>query len=313
MAYKLSEINRRASEDPVAFVAEFDAKYSANVVRAADKIISNLDKSKIVLLSGPSGSGKTTTAKNIEIALEKRGITTHTISLDNYFRDVDPLTSPRGPDGEYDFESPDCLDTDLLIKHFYDLDHGTEIMVPKFEFHHQKRNDARAVPLRIVGDEVVIFEGIHALNDILTEQGEGVLATKVYISARSNIEHNGKVVFKGTWMRIVRRAIRDRQFRDTPPSRTFRMWESVRVGEKKYISPFKNKADIIFDSSFMYEVPVLKNRAASLFEDIDPATQRFAEIMDMKKSFELFETIDEALVPPESLLREFLGGGNIKY
>jgi uridine kinase len=310
MAYLLEEINRRVLEEPEAFVRESDAVYEANVRRAADAILANMPRSRIVLISGPSGSGKTTTAKNIELELVGKGVITHTISLDNYFRDVDPETSPRDENGDYDFESPNCLDIPLLTQHFQDLDMGREVMVPKFEFRNQRRNPDRAVPLRLNRNEIAIFEGIHALNDKLTLHGEGRLATKVYVSARSNIEHGGRVVFKGTWMRIIRRAIRDKQFRGAGAAYTFKLWENVRRGEKKYISPFKNTADIIFDTSLPYEVPALKRIAAELFADkIDPEIPRYQEVRQIEKAFELFEELDVSFVPPTSLLREFMGGG----
>jgi len=313
MAYKLEEINRRVLREPEEFVGECDEAYARNVIRASEKIAENIKKSRIVLLSGPSGSGKTTTAKNIEAALEKMGIVTYTISLDDYFRDVDPDTSPRDENGDYDFESPECLDIPLLTQHFLDLDLGREIMVPKFEFKRQKRNPDRAMPLRLAENEIAIFEGIHALNEKITSHGEGRFATKVYISARSNIESQGEVVFKGTWMRITRRALRDMQFRGAGPAVTFKMWENVRRGEKKYISPYKNSADIIFDSSLPYEVPALKPFAKDLFKDIAEDTLRYNEIRAIEKAFDLFEPLDERYIPKTSLLREFIGGGIYHY
>jgi uridine kinase len=313
MAYYLETINRRVLEEPKAFVRECDEKYDKNVIDASLKIADNIKRSRIVLLSGPSGSGKTTTAKNIEAALEKIGIVTHTVSLDDYFRDVSPETTPRDENGNYDFESPECLDIPLLTQHFLDLDMGREIMVPKFEFRNQKRNPTRARPLRLAENEIAIFEGIHALNEKITSHGEGRFATKVYISARSNIELNGRVVFKGTWMRITRRAVRDMKFRGASPAATFGMWESVRRGEKKYISPFKNSADIIFDSSLQYEVAVLKKYRDVLFSDIPKDTLRYEEIREMERAFDLFEQLDESYVPGTSLLREFIGDGIHQY
>ena len=313
MAYKLEDINHRVLEDPKLFIEECDAVYEQNVKRASEAIVANYERSRIVLLSGPSGSGKTTTAKNIEMALKGFGIVTHTISLDNYYRDVDPERTPRNADGVYDFESPDLLDTELLVQQFLDLDMGKEIMIPKFEFRNQKRNTERAVPLHLNDNELVIFEGIHALNDRLTAYGEGRLAEKVYISARSNIEKDGKTVFKGTWMRIIRRAIRDRQFRGASASETFMMWDNVRRGEKMYISPFKNTADIVFDSSLPYEVPALKRLAKDLFGNIAPDTPRYREIRQIEKAFDLFEELEEEYIPRTSLLREFMGGGIHSY
>ena len=136
----------------------------------------------------------------------------------------------------YDFESPELLDLPLLAEHFRALDAGEQIMVPHYDFDSRRRDLAAAKPLRLGKNELAIFEGIHALNSGITGRGSGERAAKVYISARSNVESDGKVVFKGTWMRILRRAIRDERFRATPAARTFAMWENLRVGEKKYIS-----------------------------------------------------------------------------
>ena len=313
MVYRLEDINRRVLEDPERFVQECDTAYEKNVLRAAEAIVANIERSRIVLLSGPSGSGKTTTAKNIELALKKFGIVTHTISLDNYYKDVDPEKTPRNADGIYDFESPELLDTELLVQQFLDLDQGKEISIPKFEFKNQKRNPDRAVPLHLNDNEIAIFEGIHALNDRLTAHGEGRLAEKIYISARSNIEKDGKVVFKGTWKRIIRRAIRDRKYRDASAQETFMMWDNVRRGEKKYISPFKHTADIMFNTALPYEVPALKRFAKDLFDDIAPETPRYNEIRQLEKALELFEDLDEKYIPRTSLLREFIGGGIHSY
>ncbi len=307
MAYKLEEINRRVREEPAEFVAECDRKYFGNVRRAAETIAGNIGKSRVVLLSGPSGSGKTTTAHNIDAELERMGIKTHTISLDDYYKDVDPETSPRDEWGNYDFESPECLDIELLTKHFNMIGAKETIYVPKFIFTEQRRDPVETRPLHIGENEVAIFEGIHALNSDVCGHGEGKNATKVYISARSNIEENG-VVFKGTWIRILRRAIRDRQFRGTSPAETFGMWENLRRGEKKYISPHKNSADVIFDSSLQYEVSVLKTFADGLFDGIRENVPRYNEIMKLRDALELFEPLSADYLPPTSLIREFIGG-----
>jgi len=309
MAYKLDEINRRVQSEPAEFVAECDAVYASNVARAAEKIAKNIKVSHVVLLSGPSGSGKTTTARNIEARLESMGIVSHTISLDDYYKDVNPLTAPRTASGELDFESPDCLDLALLGESFRALNTGCEVMIPYFDFPSQKRDMNRARPLRLGENEIAIFEGIHALNNQITAGEEGHRAAKVYISARSNIENGGKTVYKGTWMRIIRRAVRDMKFRGASPALTFGMWENLRDGEKKYISPYKNTADVVFDSSLMYEVNALKPFTDGLFDDVAPTIERYAELCELRHALELFSPLDEKFVPETSLIREFIGGG----
>jgi len=308
MAYQLKEINDAVRSDPKGFVEECDAAFAKKIERAARKIADNRVNSRIVLLSGPSGSGKTTTAKKIEAELERMGIRSHAIAMDNYFLDVDPETAPRNRDGEIDYESPFCLDMNLLNKHFNMLDRGEKIHVPKYEFARQMRSAVASRSLRLGKDEIAIFEGIHALNDIIT--GKNPKATKLYISARSNVlDEEGDVVFKGTWMRLARRTVRDAKFRAWEPQVTMKHWAGVRRGEKLYISPFKENADIMFDSSLPYEVCVMKNYAHPAFEALSPDMERYEEIRHLLEAYPKFEALGEEYVAPDSLLREFIGGG----
>lgn len=311
MAYQLQEINRRIQSDVVEFLAECDENYAQRVALAADKILSNLEHSPIVLLSGPSGSGKTTTAMKIAEELQRRGVNTHAIAMDNYFKTIHPKTAPRTPEGAIDYESPLCLDMELLDQHFTALTNGEEILIPKYEFVRQMRNDSRGTPLKLGKNEIAVFEGIHALNDQITAQHPE--ATKLYISARSNVNDGATLRFKGTWMRLTRRVVRDYNFRGTDATDTLDMWANVRRGEKLYISPYKNKADIMFDSSFPYEVSVMKHYALPMLQSIPEENVRRAELIDMVQSFEYFDPIDPALVAKDSLLREFIGGGSYQY
>ena len=309
MAYQLAEINRRAAADPAEFLAQCDLEFQSKVSAAADKIVSRLSMSPIVLLSGPSGSGKTTTALKIEEELEKRGVNTHTISLDNYFKTLDRRTAPRTPEGDIDFESPLCLDMELLDDTFTKLSRGEWVVVPKFEFARQMRNDSRGTLLKLDRNEIAIFEGIHALNDDIA--GRHPEATTLYISARSDILEGEALRFKGTWMRLARRTVRDAKFRSWEPEVTIKMWANVRRGEKLYISPFKDNADIQFDSSLPYEVSVIKAFALPLFQKLhlSQGMERYEEIRHLVEAYPKFETLDEKYVAPDSLIREFIGGG----
>ena len=306
MPYRLDQINQAVRQDPAAFMAAGDAAFHEKVCRAADLIQSHRDKSPVVLLSGPSGSGKTTTAGMINAELERRGIHTHTISMDDYFLTPDPNTAPRTPDGEMDFESPLMLDLALLDDHFSRLARGEEILVPHFEFARRMRNDSKGTPLRLGPDEVAIFEGIHALNTTIT--GKHPEATRLYISARSDVvDGKGKVCFKGTWMRLTRRAVRDYNFRGTDVKGTLDMWANVRRGEKLYISPYKQTAHMLFDSSLPYEVSVMACYARPLLAAVPEENQRRHELLELIASFDRFEPIDPATVPAASLLHEFIG------
>ena len=311
MAYQLQTINESIRADVKGFLRQCDESYQRRVETAADRIMERMSESPVVLLSGPSGSGKTTTALKIEEELEKRGFTAHTISLDNYFKTLDPKTAPRTPQGDIDFESPLCLDMELLDETFTRLSRGEEVVVPKFEFARQMRNDAKGRPLKLEKNEIAIFEGIHALGPGIA--GPHPEATKLYISARSNVLEGDALRFKGTWMRLTRRAVRDYNFRGTDVSETLAMWANVRRGEKLHISPYKNTADIIVDSSLPYEVSVMKNYALPILKAVPAENQRRAELLDMIAAFDCFEAIDPELVAKESLLREFIGGGSYKY
>lgn len=310
MAYVLSKLNDAVRSDPQGFVQESDEGYNKKIETAARKIADNLSKSRIVLLSGPSGSGKTTTAKKIEARLEQMGVRSHAVSMDNYFKTVDPETSPRNREGQIDYESPFCMDMDLLNQHFAALDRGEKILIPKFEFARQMRSDIKSQPLQLGKDEVAIFEGIHALNDIIT--GRNPDAAKVYISARSDIlGDDGSVVFKRTWLRLERRTVRDSKFRAWKADVTVKMWANVRRGEKLYISPFKDNASIMFDSTLPYEINVIRAFAQPLFDHlrVSPEMERYEEVRHLAEAYPQFEILDEKYVAPDSLIREFIGGG----
>ena len=309
--YYIEEINRRAAGDPEGFARECEAIFNRKVEEVAATISERSTVSRVVFLSGPSGSGKTTTAKKICDALEGIGVHAHTVSMDKYYITQDPETIPRTGDGEIDYESPYCLDLELLIEHFAVLERGDEVIIPHFSFKIQARDPSKAEPLKLGRDEIVIFEGIHALNDILVKKHPN--AFKLYISARSDIMSGGEICFKRTWTRLLRRVVRDGLFSGAVASDTLGMWANVRRGEKEYISPFKYRADVLFDSSMQYEVPVMKRLALVAFNNIPDDTERIEELRGMVPELKRFEEIDHACVPANSILREFIGGGIYKY
>ena len=305
MPYSLTRLNEAVRSDPAAFARECDAAFAKKVENAAKKIADHRGESHVVLLSGPSGSGKTTTALKIEERLRNMGIETHTISMDDYFKTMDPETAPRNRYGEIDFESPFFLDVDLLNRHFAMLDRGETIHVPKYEFARQMRSDIMSQPLRLGPDDLAIFEGIHALNDIIV--GKNPHAFRLYIAARSNlVDDDGNIVFQHAWLRLCRRLVRDYQFRGCDAGFTLKLWDNVCRGEKLYISPYKENAHIMFDSSLAFEFAVLKPVVVPLLEAI-PAG-KYAVVDDMLRGFARIEAMDEKYVAPDSLAREFLGG-----
>ena len=306
MAYKLDEINLRTVRDPKEFMEECDAVYMQRLEEAVRRILDNKKRSPIILLSGPSGSGKTTTSMKIAEAMEKHGICAHYVAMDDYFKTVDHST-PRTPEGELDLESPLCLDMELLNRHFSQLAMGERIYVPKYEFSRRMRIQEPSKSIKLGPDEMVIFEGIHALNTMITDVHPE--AFKLYISARSDVEFQGSIVFKRTWFRLVRRMVRDYKFRGSDPLETMSMWGNVRRGELHYISPYKDQADFRFDTSFAYEPAVFNVTATKLFQAVPEGIDRFDELRKVLPALQLFGVIDEDLVADDALIREFIGGG----
>ena len=305
MPYSLKELNEAVRSDPSGFAQQCDDAFTQKVASAAEKIAAHRTQSHIILLSGPSGSGKTTTALKIEEQLEQMGIGTHTVSMDNYFKTLDPETCPRNRDGEIDYESPFCLDVDLLNRHFALLDRGETIYVPKYEFARQMRSDIFAQPLCLGPNELAIFEGIHSLNDIIV--GKNPQAFKLYIAARSDIiDEDGTVIFQRSWTRLCRRIVRDYKFRGSDAAFTLKLWENVRRGERLYIAPYRENADIMFDSSLPFSVSALKPFVVPLLEEIPRGKYQVVE--EMLRGFEKIEVLDEKYIPPKSLSREFIGG-----
>ncbi len=304
--YELAEVNRRIKEDSKEFLRDCDALLKRSVEIAAESIKIHMKVSPIVLLSGPSGSGKTTMSKMLEQELDSQGISTVAVSMDNYFRSIDPETTPRAPSGEYDFESPKCLDMELINEHFSAIMRDEIIRIPHFTFATQKRSTSRFTPLRLKDNEIVIFEGIHAFNDEITKVHPE--AFKLYISASSGFERGGKLFFESNWLRLVRRLVRDDNFRGSSAEFTLKMWANVLRGEKLYIEPNIYKANIALDTTLPYEVSLMKRYAEELFHRLPCNYPNQAEIEKIHAAFQFFESVSPALVGPESLLREFIGG-----
>jgi len=309
MAYSLGGINEAVRSDPREFSRRCDEEFQKKVHTAAEKIAEHRSESRIILLSGPSGSGKTTTALKIEDTLKAMGVMTHTVSMDNYFNTIDPETAPRNREGAVDFESPFCLDIELLNRHFAMLDRGETIHVPKYEFARQMRSDIMSQPLRLGRDELVIFEGIHALNDVII--GKNPKAFKLYIAARSSVTDEGSVVFDHAWLRLCRRIVRDHNFRGSSAEFTMKMWDNVRRGEKLYISPYKENADLMFDSSLECEFSVLKPHVVPLLEELPRGKYLVAD--QIQKAYEKIEGMEDTYLAPDSLAREFVGGSTYTY
>lgn len=307
----LEETNRRIRDDPAGLIEESERNYSRQISEVADQIIANMEKSPVVLLAGPSGSGKTTSAFRIEDELERRGVTTHSVSLDNYFKTVDPHTVPRTPDGDIDLESPLCLDMELLDDHFGKLARGEEIRIPRYVFARQIRDPSRSQPLRLQKNEIAIFEGIHALNTDLTSPHPE--AFKLYVTASSSFWIDQECILTRRQLRLMRRVVRDFNFRGADAAYTLEMWPNVIRGEELYIDPYKLTADDWINSTMPYEIAVMKTVAGTLFSDLITGHYVNEELYGIVPALMLFESMDPSLTPDSSLLREFIGGGIYNY
>jgi uridine kinase len=305
--FDFQDIETKVRTDPRGFIAECDHVLNGRMTRAAARIASDIAQKPVVLLAGPSGSGKTTTAHKLAEELEWVGIKAHVVSMDDYFLTVNHETHPRDPKGEIDYESPDCLDISLLNTHFKALTAGAEVLIPRFNFAKQSRDETRTAPLRLKRDEIAIFEGIHALNPLLLPGGSDGSKWRIYASARANVRDGQLLMYKGTWLRLTRRLIRDYKFRGWDGGTTMKVWANVRRGEKKHISPYKESADIKIDTALAYEIPVLRDFALSLLRDVPDDAERTPELCQIAPLLECFPSLPSKWVSRRALIREFIG------
>ena len=307
MLIDINSINSAVKLDAAKYIESCDENFNRRISDAANLIEEKMKIGPLVLLSGPTASGKTTSALMIAEALREKGINAHTVSLDDYFNDVEPGVTPMSEDGGYDFESPLCLDLPLLDEHFDALSRGEGIDVPSFDFPTQKRKRGVTHHIDAGKDRIVIFEGIHALGELVG--GRHPEATRVFVNAASDIVKEGEPCFYGRRIRLARRLMRDYRVRGATPEYTLELWDNVRKNEIKNILPAAETADLVIDSTLGYEVGVMKTVAMPMLRAVSPYANRYNQVAEMIERFELFEEIDPALVPPSSLLREFIGGG----
>ena len=309
MIYDLSLINSRVVSDPVDFVEDCDAAFRRRIDRLAKRIIYRMWRTdcRIMLVCGPSASGKTTTAMKLDRALEKQGIVAHVLSMDNYYKTLDIDSCPRTPSGEPDLESPLCLDIDLMNQQIAALSAGEEVMVPYYDFSRQRRDPDRATPLRLGHQEMAIFEGIHALNDDIS--GRWVDAAKLYMSPHADF-YDGEEIFNRGWVRLIRRTVRDAKFRSCTAEETLKMWQNIRRGERIYIDPYKNQANLHLNTTHSYELCAMRDYALPLFEEVKNPSEQLKALCEFLRRF---VPLEDEYVPPASLLREFIGGGVYQY
>ena len=265
---------------------------------------------KLILLAGPSSSGKTTTCKRLSIQLIANGLRPLQISLDDYF--VDREQSPRDEKGDYDFESIHALNLKLINEQFNALFNGEEVELPRYDFPTGKSVKS-GNKLKMEDNNVLVVEGIHALNPELTAQIPEELKYRVYVSALTTILLDDHNYIPTTDNRLLRRIIRDYKYRGVDARETIRRWPSVRAGENKWIFPFQEIVDVMFNSAMLFELAVIKQQAEPLLEQVPENCPEYSEAYRLLKFLKYIKPIPNTDIPPTSLLREFLGGSSFKY
>lgn len=287
-----------------------EALHEKKVATIADTIAQRKDKVKFILISGPSSSGKTTFSKRLSVQLAVCRIKPVAISLDNYFVDRDK--TPRDENGELDFEHLHALDLDLLNQQLRELIEGKEIELPSFNFEEGRRY-YRGDKMKLAEDSLVILEGIHALNPKLLPEIPAEATFKIYVSALTTISIDNHNWIPTTDTRLLRRIIRDSRYRNYSARETIARWESVRKGEEKWIFPFQENADVMFNSALLFEFAVLKRYAEPLLAEVPKYCDEYTEAHRLIKFLNYFVPIPDREIPPTSLLREFVGGSSFRY
>src|SRR5690554_198800 len=282
-----------------------EALHEKKIARIADQIAEEKDKNKIILIAGPSSSGKTTFAQRLSIQLRVNGINPVSISTDDYF--VDREKTPRDENGEYDFESIEAIDLELLNEDLLALLQGEKVEIPTFNFLTGRR-EYRGNYLQVDREHPIIIEGIHSLNDRLTEFIPENNKFKIYISALTQINIDRHNRIPTTDNRLLRRMVRDNFFRNRSAAATLEWWPAVRKGEEKNIFPFQENADVMFNSGLVYELAILKKYATPLLKEITPEEEVYYQAERLLEILDCFLPMDEDAVPGNSILKEFIGG-----
>lgn len=290
-----------------------EALQEKKIAQIADTIFhrgENGDRVKLILISGPSSSGKTTFSKRLSIQLMTNGLKPFPISLDNYF--VDREETPLDENGNYDYESLYALDLELFNQQLQALLRGEEVELPRFNFSLGKK-EYKGDKLKIEDNTILILEGIHALNPELTPHIPDEKKFKIYVSALTTISLDDHNWIPTTDNRLLRRIIRDFNYRGYSARETISRWPSVRAGEDKWIFPYQENADVMFNSALLFEFAVLRLHAEPILMGVPRNCPEYCEAYRLLKFIKYFVPVQDKEIPPTSLLREFLGGSSFKY
>lgn len=303
--YSFVEINEAVKNDPLGFINSCTEEYNEKINGAVDIVLDN-KLYDIIMLAGPSSSGKTTTAAKFADGIKKQGRNAYRISLDDFYFNRDDI--PINSDGLPDYENITALDLPLIEKTFSDLIVKREAELPVFNFSTGKREE-QGTHIELGHNDVLIVEGIHALNPIITDKIDSEHIYKVYINASSRLitANTGRVLLTKRDVRFIRRMIRDYNFRGSSVENTYFLWTGVRKGEDKFIFPFKNNADYFINTFHPFEPCLFKNEAIKLLENVEEDSLYADEADRLMQSINRFADIDTSLLPEDSLLREFIG------
>ena len=308
----VGELNSRiALRTVLDYIRIAETHQSRKMSDIANRIYKRIDNLKLVLIAGPSSSGKTTSAKRLEIELMVLGLKPIAVSLDDYYRGT--AETPRDENGEPDYECIEALDVPYLNEQLQSLYRGEEISLPVYDFKTGSRKKDGGRKIRLQRGNILILEGIHGLNDALTYSIDRSTKFKVYISALTqlNLDDHNRIPTSDN--RLLRRMVRDSQFRGIEAAGTLKMWPKVQAGERKHIFPFQNSSDAAFNSALDYELSVLKYYADPLLRAVKPGRTEYAEAVRLLSFIENFAPIPPQYVPGTSILREFIGGSEFKY
>ncbi|HEX38148.1 MAG TPA: nucleoside kinase [Candidatus Cloacimonetes bacterium] len=287
-----------------------EALHEKKIAEIAEDIYQKRNSGIIVLIAGPSASGKTTFMKRLAIQLKVNGLRSFFISLDNYF--LDREKTPLDDYGEFDFESIHALDKELINDHIKKLMAGEEVEIPKYNFIAGKR-EHHGTKFRLHEDQVILIEGIHGLNNILTQSIQEQNKYKIYVSALTqiNLDNHNRISTSDT--RIIRRIVRDTFFRGYNAEQTIKRWYSIRAGERKFVFTFQEEADAMFNSALVYELGVLRRLALPELKKIPSTSDQYSEAQRLITLLSFFEPIPENSIPRNSILREFIKGSDFEY
>ena len=286
-----------------------EALQEKKISQIADKIAAKKDI-KVVLIAGPSSSGKTTFCKRLSVQLLASGVKPVQISLDDYF--VNREETPKDEQGEYDYESIYALNIPLINEQFNALFNGQEVELPKYNFQ-TGSSEKSGNKLHLEENNVLVVEGIHALNPTLTAQIPDDKKFKIYASALTTILLDNHNYIPTTDNRLLRRIVRDYKYRGCSAQETIHRWPSVRAGENKWIFPYQEQADVMFNTAMLFELAVIKPQAEEVLEQVPENCEEYAEAYRLRKFLKYFSPLPFRDLPPTSLLREFLGGSSFKY